>query len=233
MSGSVSAEMSLDDIKNKVLATVPNLNIEKVEPTETKDIYKVYVEGRGHLIFVNEELMIVGDFYRIGEQLSINEQIQAQDALAAIQSVDPDTLINFGPEDAPLHVTMFTDIDCGYCRKVQEEMDQYEAEGIRISEILFPRTGPNTESWEKAEIVWCADDKKAAIVKLKKDEEVEKKECDTSGLATHYQAGLDAGLVGTPLFIADDGTIIQGYVPAKTMAARLTAIKEASDTAAN
>ena len=90
---------------------------------------------------------------------------------------------------------MFTDIDCGFCRKLHSEMARYNEEGIRIRYLFYPRAGIGSESYKKAVSVWCADDRKAAMDKAKAGQEVQTQDLREPGRGT-LRAWADDARVG-------------------------------------
>ncbi|MGJ8662306.1 MAG: thioredoxin fold domain-containing protein, partial [Marinicella sp.] len=131
--------------------------------------------------------------------------------------------INFYPENMEHHVTVFTDIDCGYCRKLHAEMTQYNDLGIGISYLFFPRAGLQSASFDKAVNVWCATDQQQAMTLAKAGETVEPQKCDNP-ITDHYKAGLSSGVSGTPALVLDNGMIMPGYLPPQQLKQRLDAI---------
>jgi thiol:disulfide interchange protein DsbC len=110
-------------------------------------------------------------------------------------------------------VSVFTDIDCTFCRRLHSQIDDYMDQGIEIRYFLYPRNGPTSPSWAKAEKVWCADDRNEALTLAKLDKEYPTHTCDSSIVSNHYLIGQDVGLRGTPAIVLDDGTLFSGYLP--------------------
>jgi thiol:disulfide interchange protein DsbC len=113
-------------------------------------------------------------------------------------------------------VSIFTDIDCGYCRKLHSELDSYLAEGIQVQYLFYPRAGKGSESYNKAVSVWCAKDRNAALTAAKKDQKVEAKTCENP-IDEHMAIAADFDVKGTPMIVTDKGTIYPGYLPAKQL----------------
>jgi len=107
---------------------------------------------------------------------------------------------------------VFTDIDCGYCRKLHADMDKYNAQGIRVRYLFYPRAGLRSESYRKAVSVWCADDRKAAMTAAKTGRPLPARSC-VNPVADQYNLGRQLGVRGTPALVLEDGEIIPGYVP--------------------
>ena len=107
---------------------------------------------------------------------------------------------------------MFTDVDCAYCRKLHSEMAEYNRLGVRVRYLLYPRTEPGTSSWIKAEQVWCAADRHAALTRAKLGQELKDKPCASNPVARFHALGRDFNLQGTPDIVLADGEMFPGYV---------------------
>ncbi|MEO1202575.1 MAG: DsbC family protein, partial [Pseudomonadota bacterium] len=147
-----------------------------------------------------------------------------RDVLARISD---DDVISFAPEEVRHTVTIFTDVDCTYCRRLHSQIEDYMAQGIEVRYLLYPRNGPASTSWATAEQVWCAQDRNGALTAAKSDQEFESTECDASMVQTHYVLGREVGLSGTPAIVLEDGTLIGGYMPPEQLARTLEPVEEA------
>jgi thiol:disulfide interchange protein DsbC len=130
---------------------------------------------------------------------------------------DADAIVFEPAGDARRTLTVFTDVDCTYCRRMHQEIAEFNRLGFRIRYLMFPRSGPGTDSWRKAEAVWCSSDRRAALTRAKRGEAVEARSCETP-VAAQYELGRQLGIRGTPGIIADDGEYLAGYLPPKNMA---------------
>ncbi|QOW19153.1 DsbC family protein [Lysobacter ciconiae] len=144
-----------------------------------------------------------------------------------LQTIPAGERIVFAPPNPKHTVTVFTDVECGYCRKMHEEIKQYNAEGIAVEYLAFPRIGIGSEGYNDMVSVWCAPDRKSALTKAKSTGEVESRNCRNT-VADQYKVGQSVGLTGTPMIIARDGSQLGGYLPAKALRAALDKL-EASD----
>src|SRR3546814_10155670 len=112
--------------------------------------------------------MIEGDLLNLKTGESITENRRKSDRIAKLAALGEDKMIIFAPEGHTKHVvTVFTDVDCGYCRRLHSQMAEYNAQGIEIRYLPYPRSGPNSESFRKAEAVWCSSDRKTALTQAK------------------------------------------------------------------
>ena len=126
--------------------------------------------------------------------------------------------IVFAPEHPKYTVTVFTDIDCAYCRALHKHIAQFNRDGIAVDYVFWPRTGikavPSgkpTSSYLKAVSVWCASDRKTAFTEAKEGHDPKPATCPNP-VADEFHLGERIGIDGTPTIIAADGTVLGGYV---------------------
>ena len=136
-----------------------------------------------------------------------------------------DSMIIFGKDTLKHTVTVFTDIDCGYCRKLHNEIKKYNKLGIRIRYMFYPRAGIGSDSFKKAEAVWCSKDRAKALTQAKNGIKVTSKKCDNL-VAQHYAMGNLIGIRGTPALVLEDGSVVPGYIPAARLSAGLNQMKK-------
>lgn len=128
--------------------------------------------------------------------------------------------IVFAPLNPKHTVTVFTDAECGYCRKMHSEIKQYNAEGIAVEYLAFPRMGIGSEDFNQMVSVWCSPDRKTALTNAKTTGKVEDRNCKNT-ITQQYNVGQRVGLTGTPMIIAADGSQLGGYLPPKALRAAL------------
>ncbi|WP_223787079.1 thioredoxin fold domain-containing protein [Marinicella meishanensis] len=212
---------------NKV--TKGNVKVVAVDDTPIAGIKEVMIDGgRGSEILylsADGKYIVNGSLFDIENRVDLTDQKKSLLRKDLMGKMGDSQRINFYPEKMDYHVTVFTDIDCGYCRKLHAEMEQYNAMGIGISYLFFPRAGLQSGSFDKAVNVWCAADQQQAMTMAKAGEPVDPKQCDNP-IADHYNAGLSAGVSGTPALVLDNGMMMPGYLPPAQLKQRLDAINK-------
>ncbi|MDE9445891.1 bifunctional protein-disulfide isomerase/oxidoreductase DsbC [Xenorhabdus bovienii] len=114
-------------------------------------------------------------------------------------------------------VTVFTDITCGYCHKLHEEMKEYNDLGITIRYLAFPRHSLQHQSAKDMQSIWCsATPNKALDAAFKGDNISPIKSCKND-IAKQYQLGLQFGVQGTPAIVLQDGSVLGGFMPPKAL----------------
>ncbi len=165
--------------------------------------------------------LLQGDIIDLDHWVNLTEQSRNEARRDIMMSLENDRSIVFSPEEVKHTVTVFTDVDCGYCRKLHAEIDQYMEQGIQVRYLLYPRNGPASKAWTTSEDVWCARDRNAALTAAKLGRQFETNKCDSTMVTNHYMLGRDIGLTGTPAIVLEDGTLIGGYMPPAALAMRL------------
>ncbi len=186
---------------------------EAVTETPVKGIYEVtygsklfYVTGDGHHMFT-------GELFDLNSRTNLTEKKLAGTRLKALRSVDESSMIVYKAKGEEKHViTVFTDIDCGYCRKLHSGMAQMNELGITVRYLAFPRAGVDSPSYNKAVSVWCAKDRNKAMDTAKSGASPEAASCD-SPVKQHMEMGKKLGVTGTPALLLEDGTLMPGYLP--------------------
>jgi thiol:disulfide interchange protein DsbC len=120
---------------------------------------------------------------------------------------------------------VFTDIDCGYCRKLHSQIAEYNKQGIRVRYLFYPRSGPGTESWQKAEAVWCATNRNEALTRAKNGEEIKSAKCPSDIVARDWELGHKLAVEGTPSILLPNGEMLPGYLPPTQLARALKTSK--------
>lgn len=215
-----------DVIRAKLKVAMPDAQIVSIRATpaglyevSAKGYEPVYATADGRYLFQGELLEIQGS--RI---VNVTDVAKAGEHKAALAALAPNDSVNFpaagGKPKAIVHV--FTDVDCGYCRKLHKEMEQINKLGIEVRYLAFPRSGANTPSSRKLDNVWCARDRQSAMTQSKLGKEVaDAPKLCKSPVSAQYALGVELGVRGTPAIFAPDGTQIGGYLPAADMARAL------------
>jgi thiol:disulfide interchange protein DsbC len=203
-------------IRQSMTKSMPAVKIDSIKPSEVKGLYEVVVGANIFYVSEDGKYLLQGRLVDVAARKDLTEEKLNGTRKLAIEKMGQANMIVFKPKISKYTVSIFTDIDCGYCRKLHSEMDQYLAQGITIQYLFFPRTGKDTESYKKAVSVWCADDRNAALTAAKKDQKIPEKTCDNP-VDEHMQLGADFDVKGTPMMVSENGNIYPGYLPAKQL----------------
>lgn len=213
---SVASAADTEAMKAKLEALIP-VTVDSIKPLDDTGLYEVVVNG-SDILYFSEDLRygFQGSVIALETGTNITEGKKTGLRKNILASLDESELIVYEPEKAEHTITVFTDIDCGYCRKLHNQMAEYNALGIRIRYMAFPRTGIDSESFDKAEDVWCSEDRKQAMTDAKNGQQVNSKHCE-SPVAAQYELGGKLGVRGTPALFLESGESLPGYIPPKRL----------------
>lgn len=232
--GEVSSER-----KARIMASLrsarPDLSYGDIQASPIPGIAMLQVEN-GPLLYVynDGEFFFDGDLYQVGKGRFINLKEQAltavrKDLLAEIPLADMIVFKSTVPVKGVINV--FTDVDCGYCRKLHKEVPELNAMGVEVRYLAFPRAGIGSASYQKIASAWCADKPRQALTALKNGKEIEQNVCADNPVAKQYNLGQQMGVNGTPAIVLADGSLIPGYRPAADLA-RVLGINSGQSSAA-
>lgn len=192
-----------------------------VRPSVLPGIFEVARGAEVLYVSADGRYALSGDLYetRTGHDLTEKRRIEAR--VAALRAVPDGDAIVFDAKDPQYTVTVFTDVDCAYCRKFHGQIAEYNRLGIRVRYLPYPRTGPGTDSWRKAEIVWCSADRHEALTHAKTGAEPSGKTCAQNPVKRSYDLGQELGIRGTPGIFTDKGEYLPGYYSPERLIQRL------------
>lgn len=212
---------------DKIQERLPGVEPESVRGTPLEGLCEIAIGPQIVYVSPDAKYLLRGDIIDIESNTNLTDKRRATARARVLDELTAQDMIVFGPKDAKHTITVFTDIDCGYCRKLHREMADFNERGIRVQYLFFPRSGPDTPSWSKAAQVWCSDDRNDALTRAKNGETLETEACEAAPVASHYEMGQMVGLRGTPAIVTESGDLISGYLPAEAMLARLESLRTA------
>lgn len=210
----------------KLQAAVNGEQPDSVTATAIPGLFEVILGGQVFYLSEDGRFVLQGDLLDLSSRTNLTDRRRSELRGKAIETINVNDMVVFAPEGTAQHtVTVFTDIDCGYCRKMHSQMAAYNKEGINIRYLMFPREGVNSDSFSKAVAVWCADNRQDALTRAKRGEQIERKTCDNP-VQAQFELGQKLGVRGTPTLILDNGEMIPGYVPPTQLAQLLAKDKD-------
>lgn len=199
-----------------------DVKLEEVQPSPIPGLYEVRSGSDVGYVSVDGRFYVDGDIFDMKSRDNLTEAARQQGRLDLLAKVSDADAIVFEPQGPVRHtLTVFTDIDCPYCRRMHQEMAELNRLGIRVRYLLYPRSGPDTDSWHKAEAVWCSADRRDALTRAKKGEVIKAPDCKAP-VAEQYALGQQMGIRGTPAIITDKGEYVDHYMSAAKLSEYLS-----------
>lgn len=208
----------VEQIRAQLAKTLPQLTPGLIEPSPIPGLYQVAIDGDILYVSSDGRYALQATAYDMHENNNnVTEEARVNVRKSYLKEVAEADSIDFKADDKKHSITVFTDIDCGYCRKLHDEIAQINDHGIEVRYMLFPRNGLAGPSYDKAVSVWCAKDQQDSLTQAKAGKTVEAKTCAHS-VNAQFELGQKMGVRGTPAILLEDGQMIQGYRPADELA---------------
>ena len=153
----------IDMVLQALLEIFPGATDYTLDDSVVDGLYAVSIGSEVIYVSKDGKFLIRGEIFDLQNSVNVTEEKRVLGRLDVMQGIDEQTMIIYEPEKTKHTITIFTDIDCGYCRKFHQQIRDYLDLGIRVRYLSFPRTGPDTESWEKAQAVWCSKDRQDSL----------------------------------------------------------------------
>jgi thiol:disulfide interchange protein DsbC len=221
LSSAADVDPKLEEVRTKVSEMFESIEAKHVNLSPIDGWYTIQKGSVVAYISDDGRYLLQGDLIDLDQQVNLSEQSRSVSRRVLVSELNDEQSILFSPAEVKHSVTVFTAIDCAYCRKLHSQIDEYLDRGIAIRYVLYPRNGPASRAWSTSEDVWCSRDRNSALTAAKLDREFETSKCDASMITRHYTLGQDIGLSGTPAIVLEDGTMISGYMPPEALGSRL------------
>jgi thiol:disulfide interchange protein DsbC len=205
-----------DDVENSIItmisSTFPDIEITSIRKSQVNGLYEVLLGP--DIIYASSDgrYILQGDLIDMQERRNLSEEQRSNTRKGILAGIPAEEYIEFAPIQRKHTVYVFTDIDCGYCRRLHKDMAELNKLGVAVRYLAFPRAGIGSTTYKQMEDVWCADNRNKAMNEAKQGMRVSKKTCDNP-VARQFALGQDIGVRGTPAIYTEQGQSISGYLP--------------------
>jgi len=212
-----AGEDDLTNLKQTLSRLFPGDISYKVTKTPVPGLFEVDFGDSFMYITGDGQYAVKGDIIHMVTNTNLTDVKRDGARLETMSAITEADTIVYPSKTKRTTMTVFTDIDCSYCRKLHQEMNAYNKQGIEVRYVFYPRAGLGSVSHQKATSVWCADDQRKALDTVKGGKRIEKRDCDTP-ILKHIEVANKLGVNSTPTLLFDDGSVLPGYIPAARLA---------------
>ncbi len=219
----IAQENPAANARAAIKALAPAMTVESVAPAAMPGFQEVVVGSQVLYVSNDGHYLIEGAVLDMRTRENLTEARKVKARRVALAKVGPGERISFPAKNEKFKVTVFTDIDCGWCRKMHQQIADYNNAGITVDYLFFPRAGLQGDSYKQAVAVWCSKDRRAALTQAKAGTPLPAAECKNP-IADQFNLGMRLGVAGTPTIYSSDGIDMRGYKPPQEMASALAAL---------
>jgi len=215
-----SASAGEKEIRKALKDLDPNSPLRSIKPSKIDGLYEVVIGNSVYYVSANGRYVFSGDIYDASTRENLTSIARGRIALKAIDKVGESGMIIYEPKKVRSTLTVFTDVDCPYCRKFHDDLPQHLANGIRIRYVMFPLRGLKSNVYRKEVSVWCSKDQKKAFNEAKAGKKIKTATC-ANPIADNYILAQRLGVNSTPTLMTDKGVLLPGYLPPAHLAMQL------------
>jgi thiol:disulfide interchange protein DsbC len=200
------------EIRKSLEVRMPGLIPDSVHTTPMDNLYEIASNDRVFYVTEDGRFLIRGKLVDLETGEDVTNQRITELRLSALEELSDEQALIYRPEKTRHTVTVFTDTECAFCRRMHSEIDQYLEQGIAFRYLFFVPEGVGSDTYNKAVSVWCAQDRHVAMDKAKAGDNLPSKTCDNP-IEAHSLLGKRISVQGTPTLVLADGMILPGYTP--------------------
>lgn len=201
-----------DSIRQSISKTFPELDVTSVKKSPVNGLYEVLLGP--DLVYASPDgrYIIQGDVIDLKQKRNLSELKRAGLRQQLLADIPENEYIEYSPVNPKHTVYVFTDIDCGYCRKLHKDMKTLNKSGIAVRYLAFPRSGTGSKTARQMEAVWCSTNPVKAMNEAKQGMRVADKTCPNP-VSRQFRLGQEMGVRGTPAIYTEQGQSLSGYLP--------------------
>lgn len=207
LAASLSGLAHADDAAIKQSLAKLGVTSSDIQPAPIAGMKTVMTSGGVLYVTEDGKHFLQGPLYDVSGAQPVN--ITNQMLMKNLNALEKEMIVYKAAQEKHV-ITVFTDITCGYCHKLHEEMADYNALGITVRYLAFPRQGMQSEAAQDMKSIWCAKDRNKAFDDAMGGKGVKPASCDVD-IADHYALGVQFGVSGTPAIVLSNGYVVPGY----------------------
>ncbi len=217
-----------DATKEALASKLPNIDASQIEKSPVKSIYSVDLGERYAYVTDDGKFLFIGELLDMETGLNYTRMALGKKRIETLDAIPEKNYIVFPAKNKKHSITVFTDIDCTWCRRMHAEIDELNNLGIEVKYLLRPRSGQQSKSWKKADAVFCSKNQQKNLTRSKQGMDITMKTCKSSPVMENVTIAQDLGFMGTPVVLSENGTQLGGYVEANKLLEQLDLEKSKS-----
>ncbi|WP_299696317.1 DsbC family protein [Hydrocarboniphaga sp.] len=207
----------LEQMRDRLATRLPEVRREDVQRSAAPGLFEVRSGMTFGYVTADGLYVISGEMADLSTGERITEARRDRERLGIAQRLQPDAIV-FAPAAPTQWITVFTDVDCHYCRLLHREVPELNKLGIGIRYVFFSKYGSPSQAYDRARVIWCQKDRQASLnVGLLSGVVPTRDASCKDPVRDQYQAAVDLGIHGTPAMILPDGGLFYGYAKAESI----------------
>ena len=221
-SGIVNAQAE-QQIKTEIQKRLgANVKVKSVTAAPVPGLYEVLVGNEFFYTDASAKYLIQGEIIELASGKNITEQRQADLNRIKWADLNQANAIKTVRGNGSRQLAVFSDPNCGYCKRLEKSMQQLE--NVTIYTYLIPIL--STDSTQKSKQIWCAADPFKTYIDwmINGISPSGKSDCNTP-LDKNLAFAKTYGITGTPTLFFTDGSRFPGAVQITDIEKKFSSLK--------
>lgn len=195
----------VDKVARDALAKLaPHATLESVREAPVEGFLELISNGEVLYLSRDGKHVFQGNLMQVDGARNLTENSREAMRKQRIEGLAADSLISYEAEQSSHRITVFTALDCGYCRRFHQDIASVLERGISVDYVLIPLAGEGTPVDATSQSVHCAADRRSALDIAMRGEPLPASMCP-SGYDAGKALARTLGIKRTPTFIASGG----------------------------
>lgn len=211
LSGETSPLQSKDQVRTDIARRL-EVPVKAVRDSVLPGVFEVANGGEVIYVSADGRYALKGDIFDTDRGVNVTDRRRNEARQELLKALPDEDTVVFSPAKPRYTVTVFTDVECKYCRMFHGDIAEYNRLGIKVRYAFYPRPGPGSDAWRKAESVWCSSNRQQSLTSAIQGNDAgpPRVGCHTP-VARTYDLGKTLGMLGTPGIFTERGEYITGY----------------------
>ncbi len=210
LSGIAYADDDYLQVRSAISRLLPGLTDVDIRPAAIEGLLEVRADSSVFYVSGDGEFLLNGPLYGLQQGENYTEKRLAEYRKELLDNIPAIQPIEYHSDSGRHRITVVTDIDCPYCRRMHQDMPDYNAAGLDIDYLMMPRAGKDSASYVKTVNAVCAARPDQAITSAMSGINPEPADCQHQ-IDQHMAMARSLGVNSTPNIVLPDGTLIRGY----------------------
>jgi thiol:disulfide interchange protein DsbC len=209
------------DIQANLEARFPGAKVKTITASPIAGVFEVVMDDN-QIIYSDgkAEYIMVGEIIESKTRRSLTRDKQDELNKISFSELPLANTIKVVKGDGSRKIAVFSDPDCPYCRKLEQELAKLD--NLTIHTFMYPLP-MHADAARKSKLAWCSADPAKAWTELMLNKKVPEGKGDcTNPIEANLELGQKLGIQGTPAIILTDGRRIPGFLPAAELDKRIT-----------
>ncbi len=223
LAATADVDTQLEQLRDVMTVRLPDVPRENIRRSAAPGLFEIHSGHSFGYLTADGRFLVSGDLVDLDTGAKLTDARRNEERVRSVQAGAGEAIV-FAPPMGLVKqwVTIFTDVDCHYCKLLHREIGDINRAGIGVRYFFYSKYGAPSEAFDQAQSVWCQFDRAGALNTALLYERLPNGAGDCRNpVKKQYDLAVDMGLRGTPVTILPDGSVMYGFMKADKFVAQV------------